>query len=448
MSQQGWVQTREPMHGDVIGGYRVESLLGRGGMGSVFRATQLNLGRMVALKVLLPEHAAREGSAARFEREARVSAALRHPNAIEVFDFGSADGYLYLAMELLTGTTMRAEVGDGDLVTFERAIALTLPIVEVLVVAHRLGIVHRDLKPENVFLEKQADGTERVVVVDFGLAFVTDDAELGRMTTEGMITGTPEYLAPEQAVGSPDIGPPADIYALGCMMFEMLVGRTPFFGNPMRVLMQQTHGVLPTLAEVRRDIVVPRALEALVERMLGKDPAARPRAPDLRAELAGMAHDGPTPERARERLGIDGRAARMVSAIRPPASQATTLPADASPGEADVAVVGALEGEIALVLAMNSLRLFIVSAEQPVADASAIFAPGADLKTLVALRAEHKIPIITDASPRDATRVPELLRAGIDDVVMQPARPEDLARRLWKLIRKARTAAQRAKRPS
>jgi len=443
-----FVERDEPRPGDVIGDYRIESLLGRGGMGSVFRATQLNLNRAVALKVLLPEHAVRPGAAVRFEREAKVSAQLRHPNAIEVYDFGASDGHLYLAMELLEGKPLRAIVGDGRILSVERAVALTQKILEVLVVAHERGIVHRDLKPENVFLERQTDGTERVVVVDFGLAFVMDDSELGRMTREGMITGTPDYIAPEQAVGRADVGPPADIYALGCMMFEMFLGITPFHGHPMRVLMQQTHGIVPTFAEVRREVVVPRALEALVQSMLAKSPEARPTAREIRDDLAAVIHGGPTAERARERSGLDGRAARMVSEIRPPASQSTTLQEEVG-GEAEVAVVGRLEGETVLALAMNGLRLFIVSDEQPVAGATAIFAPGATLEALIALRAAHPgLPIVTDASPTDAERVPALLRAKIDDVVMLPMRPEELGRRLWKLIRRVRRGAQRGSKPA
>jgi serine/threonine protein kinase len=437
-------EVREPVPGDVIGDYRIESLLGRGGMGSVFKATQRSLGRSVAIKVLLPEHAVRPGAALRFEREAKVSAQLRHPNAIEVFDFGAADGFLYLAMELLEGKSMRGVVGDGRLMQVERAVALARKIAEVLVVAHARGIVHRDLKPENVFLERQSDGTERVVVVDFGLAFVIDHDELGRMTKEGMITGTPDYIAPEQAAGRRDVGPPVDIYALGCLMFEMFCGITPFHGNPMRVLMQQTHGIVPTFAEARHDAVVPRALEALVQSMLSKSPAARPTAEEIRGDLASFQHDGPMPERARERTGLDGRAARMVSEIRPPTSRATTLQDEAG-GEAEVAVVGSLEGEMVLALAMNSLRLFIVSTEQPITGAEAIFAPGAPLDALVALRAAYPTtPIVTDARTGDTERVPALLRAKIDDVVMMPVRPEELGRRLWKLVRRARKTRELA----
>jgi hypothetical protein len=208
--------------------------------------------------------------------------------------------------------------------------------------------------------------------------------------------------------------------------------------------MQQTHGIVPTFDEVRRDVVVPRALEALVLAMLAKSPEGRPTAAEIQAELAAMQHDGPTAERARERTGLDGRAARMVSEIRPPASQATTLQGEAG-GEAEIAVVGTLEGETVLALAMNSLRLFIVSPEQPIAGADAIYAPGADLPSLVALRAAFpKTPIVTDASASSPERVPALLRARIDDVVMLPVRPEELGRRLWKLVRRARKTMQSA----
>ncbi|MFO0683766.1 MAG: serine/threonine-protein kinase [Sandaracinus sp.] len=437
------IEAREPALGDVVGGYRIESMLGRGGMGVVYRATQLALGRAVALKVLLPEHAVRQGAAARFEREARVSGALRHPNAIEVYDFGAADGYLYLAMELLVGNTLRSEVGDGDLVPPARAMMLASDIAGVLVAAHERGIVHRDLKPENVFLERQTNGLERLVVVDFGLAFVVDHEQLGRLTTDGAITGTPDYLAPEQIAAGATIGPEADVYALGCMLFEMLVGTTPFHGHPMRVLVQHTHAAPPSFDEVRRDPSIPRALEALVQSMLLKRPAERPTAVEVKAELSRIGGDGHAPERARDRTGLDGRAARMISAIRPAASQATTLDGDAMSAGADVAVIGMLEGDLVLGMAVSALRLFIVSPEQPIGDAAAIYAPGADLGTLTALRAQHRVPIVTDALPSDPHRVPALLRAGIDDVVMAPARAEELARRMWKLIRRSRRTEER-----
>ncbi len=436
------IESREPTVGARVGDYRIESMLGRGGMGVVFRATQLSLGRAVALKVLLPEHAVRSGASARFEREARVSGALRHPHAIEVYDFGSADGYLYLAMELLVGNTLRSEVGDGDVVPVPRALALASDVAGVLVAAHARGIVHRDLKPENVFLERQTDGTERLVVVDFGLAFVVDHEQLGRLTTDGAITGTPDYLAPEQVTSGATIGPPADVYALGCMLFEMLVGTTPFHGHPMRVLVQHTHAPPPSFAEVRRDATIPRALETLVQSMLRKRPEERPTASDVLLELSSLSSGQRAPERARDRTGLDGRAARMISAIRPAASEATTVEVEAL-GGADVAVIGALEGDVVLGMAVSALRLFIVSPEQPVGDAAAIYAPGADLATLSALRARHRVPIVTDASPSDPSRVPGLLRAGIDDVVMAPVRAEELARRMWKLIRRSRRAEEK-----
>ena len=431
--------------GDVIAGrYRIERLLGAGGMGEVFEATQLNLGRSVALKVLLPRYAVSDEAVIRFEREARVAAAIDHPGVIRVYDWGESSGAVYLAMELLRGHTLRTLVGPTlPVLPLDRTIAITSELASVLVAAHAVPLVHRDLKPENVFLEPLPDGGERVVVVDFGLAFIAgrDDA-LGRLTQEGIVTGTPDYIAPEQAQGG-EVGPPADIYALGCVLFELLTSMCPFKGQAMQVVTQHMFASPPHPSEVRRDLVIPRALEELVLSMLAKRPGDRPTAAEVHAALA--LHDPGKPAaplRARDTTGLVGRAARMISTVRPPDASTTVAPGAPLEGEAatEIAVIGALDGELALGLAANGLLPFVIEPSEAASrleGASAIFAPGAGADAITSFVA-HGIPVLSDADVTDMTRSTQLLRAGADEVVPRPVRADELARRLWRAIRKSR----------
>jgi len=230
--------------GELLAGkYRFEAPIGEGAMDVVWRATQLDLDRPVAVKLLHANLASRADARARFVREARVAATLHHPNAVRVLDFGEAPIGLYLVMELLIGTTLRQRL-DRELLPRAETLAIAVQIARVLAAAHQVNLVHRDIKPENTFLEEHDDGP-RVRVVDFGQAFIADaGASVGRLTDDGILGGTPAYLSPEQARGR-QIGPASDIYSLGCTLYEMLAGRPPFLGNVAELITR--HAYAPAL---------------------------------------------------------------------------------------------------------------------------------------------------------------------------------------------------------
>src|SRR4051794_18199295 len=205
-----------------VPGYEVEGVLGRGGMGVVFRARHLRLNRPVALKMLLAGPYAGPHERERFRREAQAVAALRHPNVVQVYDVGEADGRPYFTMELMEGDSLAQRLA-GTPQPARQAAALVATLAEAVQAAHQGGVGHRDLKPANILFT--ADGTPKVT--DFGLA---RRLEGGRgLTLTGVAVGTPSYMAPEQAQGKPgEVGAAADVYALGAILYELLTGRPPF----------------------------------------------------------------------------------------------------------------------------------------------------------------------------------------------------------------------------
>ena len=422
----------------VAGRFEIVRKLGEGGMGAVYQATQLNLRRDVALKVILPEHAVSKGARGRFEREARVASALRHPNAVEIYDFGEYEDTLYLAMEFLNGVTLRAFVDyDKPPLAPRRAIAIGTQIADVLVAASQIPLVHRDLKPENIILDRGADGDERVVVVDFGLAFISEaDGDMGRLTREGVVTGTPDYMSPEQARGSV-LTTGADIYALGCVMYEMLASVPPFEGDPA-ILLSRHLFVAPTpLREAHPEIEIPGALDDLLMQMLAKVPEDRPSARKVRDRLIELDLGAPQRMSSVHSDGrMVGRAARMVS-LPPISTQGNSAdqPAPMTPPNSDVRVgiVGSLDADFQLGLAANGLQC--MSFDGDVAGLSAVFAPGLTPERVKEVGALG-VPVVTDADPSDVERLSALLRAGAAEVVIKPCQSDDVARKLWRAIRK------------
>jgi len=261
--------------GSLIGPYRIVGEIGRGGMGLIYRAVHSLLERPAAIKVLRPELAGDPLAIDRLRMEARATTAVRHAGVIEVYDYGYASCGAFIAMELLEGETLAQRIAARGPLSVAEALAVALRIAVPLAATHARGVVHRDLKPDNVFL---VDGSvcgngEQVKLLDFGIAKL-EGAPDSMLASDGMVAGTPAYMAPEQCVGTGDCDRRADLYALGCILFEMLVGHSPYsLMTPRSALVAHVRAPVPDLAE---HVKVPAELSALVACLLAKDPADRP----------------------------------------------------------------------------------------------------------------------------------------------------------------------------
>jgi uncharacterized tellurite resistance protein B-like protein/tRNA A-37 threonylcarbamoyl transferase component Bud32 len=252
--------------------YRVTRRLGDGGMGSVYLAEHVTLRKQVALKLLKPEFNADASLVERFFREARATAAIHHEHVVDILDFGQTSEYAFFVMEALAGCELTELLGRGRRLPWTRSKSITLQVVSALAAAHQAGIVHRDMKPGNVFLIRRGNTPDFVKVLDFGIAKINDGVQL---TQAGMVFGTAAYMAPEQATGG-EVDGRTDIYAVGCMLFEMLTGRLPFPGdNFMTVLSQHIRETPQRLREVIPDLDIPPGVEDLVAKMLAKFPSDR-----------------------------------------------------------------------------------------------------------------------------------------------------------------------------
>ena len=281
----------DPLAGrEIDGRYRLVSLLGAGGMGFVYLAEQVGLGRSVAVKMLFAERARDDAAVRRFAREARTLASVDHPGIVRVLEYGGGE-QPYIAMELVQGPSLQRIVDGTGALPPGLAVRLVARIAEGLSAAHECGIVHRDLKPGNVHVIARDDDFE-VRILDFGLALLDPGRNVvsTRLTRAGLVAGTPEYMAPEQIRGEPTDGR-TDLYALGVMLFELLVGAPPFAGdNPTAIVSAHLQAPIPPLPLGDLDRSVRSELDATVRAMLAKDPNDRPAtAADVARALARIA---------------------------------------------------------------------------------------------------------------------------------------------------------------
>jgi Protein kinase domain len=315
--------------GSELAGYRIETAIGRGGMGVVYRAEQLRLGRKVALKLLAPELAENAGFRARFEHESRLAAALDHPNIVPLYEAGEADGLLFISMRYVEGTDLRALLNRDGRIEPERALDIAAQVASALDAAHARGLVHRDVKPGNILIAPTvAGGPEHCYLTDFGLT--KDTSSPVELTATGTFVGTIDYIAPEQIEGATPDGR-GDQYALACVLFECLTGHPPFPRDQEIVVMwAHLQDEPPAVTIDRPDL--PRALDAVIARAMAKASSERYPSCTALVEAARAALTPSTIPVDLTRAPARPAAVTRVGAAAPPlAAPPLARPADAGP---------------------------------------------------------------------------------------------------------------------
>ena len=435
--------------------YELEATLGEGGAGRVYRARQVDLDRPVAVKVLLKELCREPVMNARFHQEARAASKMDHPGAVTVHDFGEWEGRLFIVMELLDGCSLGDVIANGEPLSDERIVDMLAQVCEVLEVAHTQGMVHRDLKPDNVMVI-QRGGVEVMKVVDFGLAFFTRTPADQRLTQEQTVVGTPAYMSPEQCRAQ-DVTPSTDIYSLGVMLYEMLVGELPFESKSTMDLMIKTILATPVPPSKRcPDRVINPRLESLALQAMAKVPEARPdTVGDFRDRLHAAIGAEAEKEAGHHRGTGGGGSDRMARAA---AASLRTVPdlAVADPGGVRLVCVEArgdgldslttvargLGFEVLTVPDLRTLadELGVLSPELVLVDlgSDAIVALGVVEQRSEALRA---LPFVVVGPADDISVMTRALELGLDDYIPASMLARKLPRSVKRALRKRRGRA-------
>ncbi|MBK8260938.1 MAG: serine/threonine protein kinase [Nannocystis sp.] len=410
MSGQAQAASTEALIGTIIAGrYRIDALIGEGGMGAVYRGFHLHLRRDFAVKVLHPDVTRDPEIARRFEREAQSAARLDHVNCIQVTEFGTTDdGTKYMVMQLLEGIELH-DLVRGPL-EVPRAIGLFIQVIAGLEHAHAKGVVHRDLKPQNVFVTRDADGNEVLKLVDFGIAKIVAGEGAGEaMTRAGLVFGTPLYMSPEQCLGV-EVDGRADLYAAGILLYLMLSGKLPFYSeDPVAVIRMQVSQEPPPLPAS-----VPADLAAIVSRLLAKQRDQRfPDATTVRKILEGY------------RKSLSGRgsktvdATRVVAAMMPPGAYHETLPEGVRPRPLTTFELIAdrrslrpwlLGGGVLLVIALVIVSIVLSGADLP--EPAPPETPPAQSKIPEPEPPPAEPPPVLHATPQELAELDRLLHAG------------------------------------
>src|SRR5438105_15395534 len=333
---------------ELRGKYRIEEKIGEGGMATVYRAAHLHFKEDLAIKVVSSALTANQDFLNRFKREAVITRKLRHPNAVRLDDFDfTEDGRPFIAMEYVRGKSLRQVLQENGSLPVARAFSIARQVALALGAAHDLGIVHRYIKPDNIVLVPQADGSEVVKVLDFGIAKVADenlDGATGyKPTSTGMVLGTPHYLSPEQAKGkkSSMIDGRADLYALGVMLYEMVTGELPFKSETaIEMLLHHIQTAPVPTHLLKPEMNIPEPASALIMKALAKDPAQRFQTGEEMAEALAHSHseasappEGPEKTPAGGSIAAFGTAAMAAASAGAPARAAATavkVPTDAT----------------------------------------------------------------------------------------------------------------------
>ncbi len=438
----------------VAGKFRLDSVLGEGGMGIVYRATHVDLGEPLAVKFLKASWAARPEFRARFRREAVILARLRHPGIVSVLDFGELGGELFMAMELIHGVSLAEVIGvQRQPMARLRVGPIFDELLAVVEVAHDAGIAHRDLKPENVMLVPAKDRPERVKVLDFGIAYLAEEDGGQRLTETGTVRGTPIYMAPEQCKGH-HVGPPADVYAVGVMLFEALTGAAPFESDAASGLMVQHMFIEPPrLADSGVKPEVSRGLEDLVKRALAKRPEERPTARELREELtsvlrgtdfAAFADRG---AQERSRMAALSRSDRAITGI----AEAQRGPDASEAPDRGAALLwlrdAAAASDLRSALAVHGMFSQVHPGDTPPTEPTLgdrlvkVLVLGADAAEARLAQTKagplRALPVLV-VGVDGADQTARLVRAGASDVALQSSSDDELVKKIRRLVRRGR----------
>lgn len=414
----------------VLGGrYRLQSIVGRGGMAVVWRGVDVRLGRPVAVKLLDGTGLADLTTVQRFTRKARTVARLTHPNIVAMYDFGTDGGVPYLVMELVEGASLATILADGPLDVGE-AVAVAGQICDALAAAHAAGVVHRDVKPANVLITE----ARAVKVCDFGIARLQHAAVTqASLTGPAVAVGTSDYMAPEQAAGDP-VDARTDLYALGCVLYAMLTGSPPFTGDsPLSVVSQHLHRAPTPVASRRPDL--PAGLNTLVGQLLAKNPADRPGdAGEVRSRLAALtdqAAAAPPIGNIRSPAVPAAGAARATAAVVSPTQTLPTV----DPGDDDYRPMAGrgprlgLAGIAAVALGAAALAAILVAVLLNAARPPQAGPPATAASTSVSA------PAPTGEPADRATAVAAAIQAQMQAGQLDPNAANDLANEVDEIVR-------------
>jgi serine/threonine protein kinase len=417
----------------VDGKYEIVGKLGAGGVGVVYDARHRGLDRRVALKLLKSSAAEQDPEfRARFTREARVMSRLEHPHAVTVYDYGDHHGALYIAMEHLTGHALEDEVADAPLEIF-RVINIAAQLCDVLTVTHEMDLVHRDIKPDNIFIT-ETDHGPHATLVDFGLAFIATDKDLSRITQAGTVAGTPQFLSPEQAQASEIIGPASDIYSLGCVIYELLIGSPVVEGGPVLEMLNAHVFVPATSMRVEApDSAIPASVDTFVLSMLSKTPEDRPTAFEAATFFRKMLASDDVRGRGRPAGLLEPRSRRALTSSNATedsdgSSVQDTLDQPGESGTRRLGVRGDISRELVSAARAAGWQPLPYSANQSLDVVVVMAGESIDRE----LTGRHPtIAVVGSDSISDAV---DLLKIGVEDVVAD-ADPHEIIRKAHRLYR-------------
>jgi eukaryotic-like serine/threonine-protein kinase len=434
--------------GTTVGGkYLITDVIGRGGMGTVYRAVHRDLGEPVAVKFLHGIFAHDRELLARFRREAVALARLRHPGIVSLLDVSEGDDDPFMVMELVRGRSLADALDEmPGTMAIPRIGSIFVPLLEVLELAHAEGIVHRDIKPSNVMLLE----SDHVKLLDFGLVHLPG-TDIEKLTQTGIVHGTPDYMSPEQCHGDPT-GPPTDVYAVGVMLYEALAGRLPFEGHGPAVLMA-AHLFLepPTMAERSRGRVIPAPFQQLVNRAMAKSAADRPTATTMRHELTAILRGtdeatlAENASRERARVGALSRGERAFTGSHIEAedssSEAITTASRVLVWVRDEARARSIRSALGVSGAVVKVERgeAVAPASEPAFTAIIVaFGEGPVGDRLAHLAVTHpRVPVLVADIP-GAEATTDVIRAGASDMTLEGAPDSDLSRRVARLARRKR----------